>query len=195
MRYILLILSVMITGCGLNHKSSFTSKPIDRPESVLVFCDSLSGIGRDGWPEQLQNMASVPVHKECLGGSRLAAYHLIAQNNPPLPGGTYAVLQLGGWDVLAGWPVLDVQQEYSDALDDLYNLGYSPVCYTYPNDSNMPRTDALKLFNAYIIQMCADRDYPVVISSEQIREFIHYNDAGDTETAVNAWRVLYPGSE
>ncbi len=193
MKYIigmaLLVLSIILSGCHGHHDS----EQIHRPQSVLVFCDSLSGISRDGWPEQLGDMTGVPVHKECLGGSRLASYQLIAQNNPPLPGGTYAVLQLGGWDILAGWPEDGVLQEYSGSLDDLYNSGYSPVCFTYPNNSNMPRTDALQLFNAYIIQMCADRGYPVVISSEQIREFIHYNDAGDTETAVNAWRVLYPG--
>lgn len=191
MRYllgmVLLVISI-ISGCSSHHGH----EPINRPESVLVLCDSLSGAGRDGWPEQLQSMAGIPVHKECLGGARLASYELIAQNNPPLPGGTYAVLQLGGWDILAGWSHVNVEQEYSDALDVLYNAGYSPVCYTYPNESAMPRADALKLFNASIIQMCDERGYPVIISSEQIREFIHYTDAGDTETALNAWRVLYP---
>ena len=181
------LLIIMLSGC-IDHERSFV---IDNPQSVLVMCDSLSGIGRDGWPEQLQSMVAVPVHKECLSGARLASYELIAANNPPSPGGTYAVLQLGGWDILAGWPRLDVQQEYSDALDNLYNAGYSPVCFTYPNNTDMPRTHAMQLFNTHIIQICGDRGYPVVISSEQIREFIHYNDAGDTETAVNAWRVLY----
>jgi len=57
----LLILSIMITGCGHSHHDG----PIDRPESVLVLCDSLSGIGRDGWPEQLQDMAGIGRHLCC----------------------------------------------------------------------------------------------------------------------------------
>lgn len=183
---ITLFIIIILTACGTTHEANQTH----RPESVLVLCDSMSGMG-DGWPEQLQDMAGVPVHKECLGGARLASYIPIAQENPPLDGGTYAVLQLGGNDVAVGWPRVDVQQEYSDALDYLYNAGYSPVCYTYPNNTLLARADEIALFSEHIEQMCNERGYPVIISSEQTDGIMFYNEAGVTETAVNAWRVLF----
>ena len=184
----LIILTIILSACSVD---SHKTNQINMPESVLVFCDAMSGVN-DGWPEQLQEMSGVLVHKECLGGARLASYIPIAQENSPLDGGTYAVLQLGGNDVAVGWPRVDVQQEYSDALDYLYNAGYSPVCYTYPNNTLLARADEIALFSEHIKQMCNERGYPVIISSEQTDGVMFYNEAGITETAVNAWRVLFP---
>ena len=189
----LLTTTIIMSACS-GGGSSHKTEQVYRPETVFVFCDSMSGIG-DGWPEQLQDMAGIPVDKECLGGVRLSVYESIAQNNPPSPGGTYAVLQLGGNDISVGYPRLDIQQDYSDALDYLYNAGYSPVCYTYPNNTRLARADEMALFGEYIQQMCNERGYPTIISSEQTDGIMHYNDAGVTETAVNAWRVLFLGGE
>lgn len=194
-----LILSIMLTACsGANqHITNNNYKaPAPPPESVLVFCDSMSA-GQYNWPEQLQELAGVMVSKACTGGIWLSGYDLEyqAEENPPLPGGTYAVLDLGGNDIGGNTDRRMVQKQYSEALDYLYNFGYSPVCFTYPNSSPLPQAGELKLFNDFVIRLCAERGYPVIISSDLIADYIHYSPAGMEETALNAWRVLYPGNQ
>lgn len=188
---LLLILSILLSGCGLDMKVAIEFKP----DSVLVFCDSM-GYGEYPWPQQLQELSSMPVVSNCIGGIRLDQYDVVGlvEKNPPKFPGNYAVLALGGNDMLQGRNRQDTQEQYSYTLDYLKGLGYTPVCFTYPYSIQRSNGE-LQLYNKFIESLCTEQGYLVLTSSEQLWDGIHYNYEGVTETAVNAWRLLFDGEQ
>jgi hypothetical protein len=155
----------------------------DNPESIVVYCDSMAN-RPDSWVEQLGGLAGIETSKHCAGGITLAEYPLAEQIEALGTNHKYAVLALGMNDMYHRHDLIDTLNLYEDGLLLLEAVGMEPVCFTYPQNGLFAPE-----LNEGIRIICANRK--IIGCSKQIGDYIHLTSQGQTETAVNAWRVLY----
>ena len=180
MKYLLVIL-IALTGCGGGGSSS---KP--QPQSVVMYCDSMGLDGEMGsWLDMMGDITQVETYSFCVGGIRIRDYPL---EDKIIELGTdhkYAIVALGINDYKDN--LIETLNLYEDFILRVEELGMEPVCFTYPANSAIPTTKEL---NEGIRSICANRK--IITSSTQVYDYIHFNNQGKMETAVNAARVMYP---
>jgi hypothetical protein len=155
----------------------------DNPESIVVYCDSVAN-SPDSWVEQLGGLAGIETSKNCVSGITLADYPLAEQIEALGTNHKYAVLALGINDMYQQRDLIDTLNLYEDGLLLIEAVGMEPVCFTYALNGLFTAE-----LNEGIRAICTNRK--IIGCSQQILDFIHLSNQGQTETAVNAWRVLY----
>jgi hypothetical protein len=155
----------------------------DNPESIVVYCDSVSH-SPDSWVEQLGGLAGIETSKYCVVGITLSGYPLAEKIETLGTNHKYAVLALGINDMNLGLDLIDTLNHYADGLLLIEAVGMEPVCFTYDD----PRQFAQEL-NEGIRIICTNRK--IIGCSHQTFDGLHLTSQGQTETAVNAWRLLY----
>ena len=155
----------------------------DNPESIVVYCDSVAN-RPDSWVEQLGGLAGIETSKYCVSGITLAEYPLAEQIEALGTNHKYAVLALGINDMHQQRDLIDTLNLYEDGLLLIEAVGMEPVCFTYAHNGLFAPE-----LNEGIRTICTNRK--IIDCSQQILDWIHLTSQGQTETAVNAWRVLY----
>jgi len=181
-----LICAIVVCGCS-DRNNNISNITATNTGGVIVFCDSM-GVGTEentSWIKRFEDMAGVKTSSNCVGGSGLVDHDIQAEIGSG--GYHYGVLALGINDINKGIHIDTVVANYRDALMLIDGNDIIPACFTYP--SNGYNTVE---FNYRIEELCDSYGYRIVRGSDQIGDYIHFNSAGHTETAVNAWRTLYP---
>ena len=194
MKYLFVLLFITLQACSSVPGQRHESIPPVKHEDVIVFGDSICAdlnvlpfMVFPAWPTILDELSTVNVESYCIPGVQLSEYKFEAKF---LKAGTayrYAVINLGINDIMKGKSLDATMELYQSALDYIGSQGIEPVCFVYDNY----RIEILALSVA-ITELCTERDLLLIHSAPETFDGVHLTSTAQYDTAVDAWRILFP---